>query len=46
LISGIEALAKILHPEFAARPEADGIVLPIATAAGTAVSSPVRAASA
>ena len=46
LISGIEALAKILHPELAARPEADGIVLPIATGARTALSSPVRAASA
>jgi iron complex transport system substrate-binding protein len=46
LISGIEALAKILHPELAARPEADGIVLPIVAGARTALSSPVRAASA
>jgi len=31
LISGIEALAKILHPEIAVSPEAEGVAIPIAS---------------
>ena len=46
LINGIEALAKILHPEAAADPEAEGIVLPITIAPVAAFPSAIRAASA
>jgi len=46
LISGIEALAKILHPEVVVSPEAESIVLPISVAPVTAFPSSIRAASA
>jgi iron complex transport system substrate-binding protein len=46
LVSGIEALAKTMHPEVVVSPEAEGIVLPITAAPVTAVPSSIRAASA
>src|SRR5580704_4144587 len=46
LISGIEALAKILHPEVVVSPEAERVALPIAAAAVPAFPSSLRAASA
>ena len=39
LISGIEALAKILHEGIAVRPEAEGIAIPIASPVTTFPSS-------
>jgi iron complex transport system substrate-binding protein len=39
LISGIEALAKILHPEIAVSPEAEGVAIPIASPVTTFPSS-------
>jgi iron complex transport system substrate-binding protein len=46
LISGIEALAKILHPEVVVSSEAEHVALPITAAPVTAFTSPLRAASA
>jgi iron complex transport system substrate-binding protein len=46
LISGIEALAKILHPEVVVSPEAESVALPIAAAAVPVFPSSLRAASA
>jgi iron complex transport system substrate-binding protein len=46
LMTGIEALAKILHPEMVVSPEAEGVAVPITAASATAASSPLRAASA
>ena len=46
LISGIEALAKILHPEVAVSPEAESIAVPIHAGPVTAFPSTLRAASA
>src|SRR5580693_7269347 len=46
LITGIEALAKILHPEVAVSPEAESVVLPISVAPITTFPSSLRAASA
>jgi iron complex transport system substrate-binding protein len=46
LISGIEALAKILHPEVVVSTKAESVGLPIAAAAVPAFPSPFRAASA
>jgi iron complex transport system substrate-binding protein len=46
LISGIEALAKILHPEVVVSPEAERVALPIPATPATAFTSPLRAASA
>jgi len=46
LISGIEALAKIVHPEIVVGREAEGLVLPITAAPVLAVPSSGRAASA
>ncbi len=46
LMTGIEALAKILHPEMLVSPEAEGVAVPITAASATAASSPLRAASA
>ncbi len=39
LITGIEALAKILHPEIAVSPEAEGVAIPIASPVATFPSS-------
>ena len=39
LISGIEALAKILHPEIAVSPEAEGVAIPVASPVTTFPSS-------
>jgi iron complex transport system substrate-binding protein len=46
LISGIEALAKTLHPEVVVSPEAESVALPIAAAAVPAFPPSLRAASA
>jgi iron complex transport system substrate-binding protein len=46
LISGIEALARILHPEAVVSPEAEKIAVPIAAAPVTSFPSSSRAASA
>lgn len=46
LVAGIEALAKVLHPEIAISPEADSVVLPIGSASASALASSRRAASA
>jgi iron complex transport system substrate-binding protein len=46
LISGIAALAKILHPEVVVTRETESVALPIATAPLTAFPSSLRAASA
>ena len=46
LISGIEALAKILHPEVVVSPEAESVAIPIAAASRTTYPSSLRAASA
>ena len=46
LITGIEALAKILHPEVAVSPEAESVAVPISATAVTTFSSSLRAASA
>ena len=46
LVSGIEALAKTVHPEVVVSPEAESIVLPITAAPVLAVPSAGRAASA
>src|ERR1700722_6283870 len=46
LISGIEALAKILHPEVVVSPEAESVTLPISSAPTGALSPSLRAASA
>jgi iron complex transport system substrate-binding protein len=46
LISGIEALAKILHPEVVVSPEAESVAMPISGPAVTAHTPSVRAASA
>ena len=46
LISGIEALAKVLHPELAVSPEVENVVLPISAAPVTVFPSSLRAASA
>jgi len=46
LISGIEALAKSLHPEVVVSSEAEHVALPITAAPVTAFTSPLRAASA
>jgi iron complex transport system substrate-binding protein len=46
LISGIEALARILHPEVVVSPEAEKIAVPIAAAPVTSFPSSSRAASA
>ena len=43
LISGIEALAKTLHPEVSVSPEAESVVLPISVAPVTAFPSSLRA---
>jgi iron complex transport system substrate-binding protein len=46
LITGIEALAKILHPEVVVSPEAESVAVPISVPPVTAHSPSVRAASA
>jgi iron complex transport system substrate-binding protein len=46
LISGIEALAKVLHPGMVVSPEAESVAVPIAAATVTALPSSLRAASA
>jgi iron complex transport system substrate-binding protein len=46
LITGIEALAKILHPEVVVCPEAESVVVPIAVSSVAAFPSSLRAASA
>jgi iron complex transport system substrate-binding protein len=46
LISGIEALAKILHPEVVVSSEAEGVAVPIGATAVTTFPSSLRAASA
>jgi len=46
LMTGIEALAKILHPEVVVSHEAEGVAAPITVASVTAAPSPLRAASA
>jgi iron complex transport system substrate-binding protein len=46
LMTGIEALAKILHPEVVVSPEAEGVAVPTTVASVTAAPSPLRAASA
>jgi len=46
LIAGIEALAKILHPEVAVSPEAESAAVPISATAVTTFPSSLRAASA
>ncbi len=46
LITGIEALAKILHPEVVVSPEAESVVVPIIMSSVTALPSSLRAASA
>jgi iron complex transport system substrate-binding protein len=46
LITGIEALAKILHPEVAVSPEAESIAIPITVAPVNAFPPSLRAASA
>jgi iron complex transport system substrate-binding protein len=46
LITGIEALAKILHPEVAVSPEAEKVAVPINGTAVTTLPSSLRAASA
>jgi iron complex transport system substrate-binding protein len=46
LITGIEALAKILHPEVAVSPEAKSVAVPISATAVTTFPSSLRAASA
>jgi len=46
LITGIEALAKILHPEVAVSPEAESVAVPISATAVTTFPSSLRAASA
>jgi len=46
LITGIEALAKILHPEVAVSPEAESVAVPISATAVTTVPTSLRAASA
>jgi iron complex transport system substrate-binding protein len=43
LISGIEALAKILHPEVVVSPEAESVTLPIQVNPVTAFPSSLRA---
>ncbi len=46
LITGIEALAKILHPEVSVSPEAESVAQPISATSVAAFPSPKRAASA
>src|SRR5580700_9468192 len=46
LITGIEALAKILHPEVVVSREAESVVVPITARSVTTFPSPLRAASA
>jgi iron complex transport system substrate-binding protein len=46
LMTGIEALAKILHAHVVVSAEAEGVMLPISSAPANALPSPVRAASA
>src|SRR5580658_3334061 len=46
LITGIEALTKILHPEVAVSPEAESVAVPISAAAAVAFPTSLRAASA
>jgi iron complex transport system substrate-binding protein len=46
LITGIEALAKILHPEVVVGPEAKNVAMHVAPASATAAPSSLRAASA
>src|SRR5580700_33669 len=46
LITGIEALAKILHPEVVVSPEAESVAVPISATAVTTFPSSLRAASA
>jgi iron complex transport system substrate-binding protein len=46
LIAGIEALAKILHPEVSVSPEAESVVLPVSGQPVTAHTPSARAASA
>ena len=46
LIGGIEALAKVLHPEVVVSPEAESVAMPIAAASVTRFPSSLRAASA
>jgi iron complex transport system substrate-binding protein len=46
LMTGIEALAKILHPGIVVSPEAESVAVPIASAPITAFPSSLRAASA
>jgi iron complex transport system substrate-binding protein len=46
LISGIEALAKILHPEVVVSREAESVAVPITARSVTTFPSPLRAASA
>ncbi|HXC87441.1 MAG TPA: cobalamin-binding protein [Candidatus Cybelea sp.] len=46
LITGIEALAKILHPEVAVSPEAESVAVPISATAVSTFPSSLRAASA
>src|SRR5580693_9839156 len=46
LMTGIEALAKILHPEVAVSPEAESVAVPISATAVTTFPSSLRAASA
>jgi iron complex transport system substrate-binding protein len=46
LIAGIEALARILHPEVMVSPEAESVAVPITVSSVTAFPSSLRAASA
>ena len=46
LITGIEALAKILHPEVVVSPEAESVAVPITAASVTTFPPSLRAASA
>jgi iron complex transport system substrate-binding protein len=46
LITGIEALTKILHPEVVVSPEAESVAVPIAASSVAAFPSSLRAASA
>jgi iron complex transport system substrate-binding protein len=46
LITGIEALARILHPGVSVSPEAESVAVPIAAASMTTLPSSLRAASA
>src|SRR5580700_9429430 len=46
LMTGIEALAKILHPEVVVSPEAESVAVPVALSTAAAFPASIRAASA